>query len=130
MKIYDQFGISRDTKHYEAVNRLIALKKKSGTDPFPVIEECFKIWKASAPGTWQSYLVRLENIKHTRADEHASVYDKEHGGYLRYTLDIPEKVMMMIRMIYTADELPMDKKFFREFAKRFKEHVVPEKNNI
>lgn len=126
--IYDQFGRKRKLAHINAVERLENLKAKHGSNPWPVIEECFNIWTATNPSEWQSYLVYLDDIRETRKDKkYASTKDKVTGGYLRYTLDIPQKVMYMIRMIYSSEELDMSKEFFKAFARKFPQMRVAEK---
>lgn len=126
--IYDSFGIKRKISHINAVARLEKLKETSGTNPWPVIEECLKVWESKAPKTYESYLIHLDNVKKTRKDsKFASTYDKQTGGYLRYTLDIPQDVMYMIRCLYTADELPMNKRFFESWAKKFPKMMIAEK---
>lgn len=129
MKVYDSFtGILRNSTDVIATDRLIELKKSSGTNPWPVISEILKIWADKSPKEWKSYLIRLQDIKRTRKDrKFASTYDKVNKGYLRYILDIPQKVISMIRCLYTADELPMNRKFFIEFARRFPRLKVAEK---
>lgn len=126
--IYDSFGIKRKIKDVAAVERLFSLKEKSGSNPWPVIEQCIKIWESSEPNTWDSYLYHLESTRETRKDQKfASVHDKKNDGFLRYTLDIPEKVLFMIRCVYDADELPMNKEFFQSFAQRFPKFKIAEK---
>lgn len=126
--IYDNFGVKRKLSHIRMIEKLCKLKETSGSDPWPVIEECFKIWHATNPTEWDSYLFYIDDIRKTRKDKKfASTTDKVTGGILRYTIDIPQKVMMMIRMLYTPEELPMEKPFFTEFAKRYKNLVIPEK---
>lgn len=128
--IHDQYGIKRKLSHINAVERLELLKKKSGSDPWPVIEECFKVWQATNPKQWQAYLVDVEEVRQSRRDKKFATANKDsvHDGILRYTLDIPEKVMMMIRMIYSPDELDMNKEFFTKFAKRFPQFKVAQSN--
>lgn len=125
--IYNELGQKRKIEHLRAVQRLEQLKKESGSNPWPVIEECFKVWEDTNPTAWKAFLVNVTDTRNTRANKYASVYDKKNGGYLRYTLDIPEKVMYMIRCIYNEQELVMDKKFFHEFARRFPKYKVAEK---
>jgi len=129
MKVYDPaFGTLRESADVLAADSLIELKKKSGTNPWPVIEKAIEIWASREPGTWKSYLVRLDNVRNTRKDKKfGSTYDKYYGGYLRYTLDIPEKVIYMLRVLYTPDELPMNKTFFNEWARRFPKMKIAEK---
>lgn len=128
MYIFDQFGIKRKIEHIRAVEHLEELKAKHGNNFWPVIEECFKIWESTAPKEWKSHLFYLDDIRGTRRGKFAaSRPDEKHGGVFRYTIDIPEKVMFMIRCLYTPDELPMDRQFFIEFAKRFPKYKVAEK---
>lgn len=123
--IYDQFGIPRNISDIRSVEKLESLKRKSQGNPWPVIEECLKIWKDSEPKTWESYLYRLEQVKSTRRDQR---FGQSRTGMYRYTLDIPQKVMFMIRCLYDDEELPMNKEFFHEFARRFPRLKVAEKN--
>lgn len=123
MKIYDQFGVARDIKYLNAANKLFTLKKKSGSNPWPVVEECLKIWTETHPTQYNSFLVDLTDIKETRKNKFASS-DQEA---FRYTLDIPETVMYMIRMVYSAEELPMDKSFLRAWGKKFPKMKIAER---
>lgn len=126
--IYDQFGIPRKIEHLNAVERLETLKAKHGANVWPVIEEVIKVWEKTNPKEWQSYLFYIDELRHTRKDKkYASTKDPVHGGYLRYTLDIPEKVMYMLRCLYTPEELPMDRKFFLAFARKFPRFKVAER---
>lgn len=128
--IYDQFGIRRRVSDLNAVERLFALKGKSSSNPWPVIEECVKIWEATNPTEYKSFLFELEDIKQTRRDKFASSdpkKDTKYGGQFRYTLDIPEKVMYMLRCVYDTDELPMNREFFMAWSKRFPKMKVAEK---
>jgi len=125
--IYNHLGQPRDTKHIQAVVHLENLKSTSGTNVWPVIEECLQVFASSNPTHYKSHLVYLDETKRTRANKFASKHDKKNDGYIRYIADIPEKVIMMIRALYSAEELPMDKDFFREFARRFPQYRVAEK---
>ena len=128
--LYDSLGRKILTKDISAVERLITLKKKSGTSPWPVIEECIKIWEDKKPLEWKSFLFEVANVRDSRANKFASSdpkKDKVHGGQLRYILDIPDFVMFLIRRVYSVDELPMTKQFLYEFARRFPKLRVAEK---
>jgi hypothetical protein len=128
MKILDRYGIERDSNDLQAVQKLETLKKENGSDPWPVIEECFHIFEQRHLQEYKSYIIHLDNIRKTRKDpKYASTKDPISGGYLRYTLDIPEPVMRMIRGVYNPDELPMNKEFYTEFARRFRNYRIAEK---
>lgn len=124
----DKYGRRHKWSDYSKTQKLFKLKESSGSNPWPVIEECFNIWSASAPNTYRSFLYEIEQTRNTRKDrKFGSTVDKGTGETLRYTLDIPEKVIFMLRVLYTPNELPMNRDFFIEFAKRFPKFKVAEK---
>lgn len=121
-------GVPRSAQAVSAVKtveHLVSLKARSGSDPWPVIEECLNIWADSNPERFRSFLYGIEETKETRSD---AKYGLSKTGAFRYTLDIPEKVMYMIRCLYTDDELPMDKEFFHSWARRFPKMKIAERN--
>ena len=128
MYLFDSLGRKHKISHLHWVDNVTKLKKKSGNDPWPVVESCFNFWANQSPSRYRSFLVSIDNTRETRKDpKFASSNDKVTGGILRYTLDIPEEVMFMVRCVYTEDELPMDREFFNEFAKRFPRFKIAEK---
>lgn len=122
MYIYNSLGQKIDMKDVSAVEALLKLKKKSGSSPWPVIEKCIEIWEKKRPSEWRAFLVEVKDVKQTRRNKLAS---SESGGG-RYLLDLPEKLMYMIRAIYSSEELNMNKDFMREFARRYPKFAVPE----
>lgn len=109
-----------------AADKLLKLKEDSGSNPWPVIEQCIKIWADKHPTKWDAYLVKVQNVRDTRHNsKYANSPDPNSGG--RYLLDIPQSVMLMIRCVYDADELPMNKEFFHEWMVRFPKMAIPEK---
>jgi len=126
--LYDQFGRKIQLADVRAVEHLEKLKKKHGNDIWPVIEACIKIWSDKHPDQWRSFLMDMSELRETRKDrKFASSTDKATGGILRYTLDIPEKLIMIIRAVYAPEELAMDKEFFHTFARKFPSFQVAEK---
>jgi len=126
--LYGPDGQRHKIDHLRWVDEVTRLKSKSGSNPWPVIENCFNFWALQSPSRYRSFLISIDNTRETRKDrEYASTKDPIHGGYLRYTMDIPEEVILMIRCIYNVDELPMNREFFNEFAKRFPRYRIAEK---
>jgi hypothetical protein len=123
MIIYNQHGEPRQVSDIEAATRLIQLKEKHGSDVWPVVEECLRIWIAKKPQEYKSFLLDLKDMRETRSNKYAS----SKTEMFRYTLDIPETVVYMLRKLYTTSELPMDKKFFRTWARKFPKMRVAEK---
>lgn len=124
----DSNGMIRpvDTGLIDSVDKLIDLKKESGSNPWPVIEKLFELWKISKPTEWKSYIIYIKETRDTRKDKKFAC-GKEKFNPVRYTLDIPQWIMLAIRMIYSKEELPMDKVFFRHFAKHFPKFKIAEK---
>ena len=123
--IYDMFGRKVDVAFIE---KYAMLKKKSGSSPWPVIEEAIRDWHKTSPKEWKAFLISVQDLRETRKDpKFASTTDKVTGGILRYTLDIPFPVMKIIRAVYNVDELPMNREFFQIFARKFPQFRIAEK---
>lgn len=122
MKVYSPLsGRLIDSKIYSAADYLVQLRKKKPM--WDVIDEIIRIWIESKPRQWKAHLVQIKAERDTRKNKFASTKDKS----LRYMLDIPEKIIMMIRILYTPSEAPMDKEWMKIFAKRYPRFVVAEK---
>lgn len=114
----------------EAADRILKLKK---TKPmWEVIGEIIKFWASANPSEYQSFLIEIEETKRSRKEttvgsKSFSGVSKKGGSYINYMLDIPVRVYNIIRIVYTADELKMDKKFFRQFMRKFPAFKISQK---
>lgn len=106
------------------VNHLVKLKETNGSDFWPVIDVILKWWQGKNPTEWKSYLLELQNVRETRADEK---YGESVGKTGRYMLDVPQSVMLVIRKLYSVDELPMNKKFWLTFGRKYPAFKVAQK---
>lgn len=109
-------------KQARFADEVIRLKNTEG--PWAVIDAILKYWKETHPTRFEAYLIELKDKRDTRLNARGS----NRSGSMRSWIDIPQQVFAMIRAIYRANELPMDKKFFREFARRYPVFVVREKD--
>ncbi len=116
----------------QLADKLIQLKKTKSK--WEVIAFIVDSWAKTNPKSWRSHVINLQAVKQSRklttigTKEFSGVSkDKTTGAYLRYALDIPEKVIFIIRKLYNAEELPMDKEFFDQFGKRFPIFVISER---
>ena len=112
-------------KAADFVLHLEDLKKNSGKNPWPVIEEILNFWADQNPRRFKSFLYQMEETRATRFD---NKYGKSKGEAFRYTLDIPQDVMFMVRHVYSVEELPMNKQFFHEWAMNFPKMKVAERS--
>ena len=124
MYLFDTQGRRHKIKHLNWVEQVTKLKRKSGSSPWPVIEECFNFWASHRPTEYRSFIVSIDDVRETRKDQKFGTTPQQS---YRYKLDFPEEVMMYIRCIYNVDELPMDKYFFAEFWKRYPKMRIAEK---
>lgn len=121
-------------EHIATVDYLIKLKrecpaKMTYTDHLweNIIPSVVKLWKHSKPAEYKSYIVEMDDIRETRKNEYASSLDKETGIEQRYIVDIPQFIISVLRLLYTVEEMPMNKEFFRDFARKFPEFKVAQK---
>lgn len=122
MKVYD--AVSQ--RWVEGENALLAdtlLDMKRKKPLWTVISYIVETWKKSNPSRYNSFLFNVKEKRQSRATKFGS----NKNLTLRYSLDIPVKVYQIIRVLYSTDELKTDKKFLREFARRFPEFRIAEK---
>lgn len=133
MKVYnanlDRLIDSKDQLLTDAI-----WKAKEKKNPWEVIDLILKAFKETKPRRYQSYVIHLKNLKESekRTNVGNSTFrgvskDKENDAYLAHTVDFPVWLMMAIRKVYGPQELQMDKEFFREFGKRYREFQIMEK---
>jgi hypothetical protein len=103
------------------VDKLMQARKDKSV--FDVIAIIIDYWKTINADKYDSFIFQMQETRKTRANDTASTKDKTQ----RYLLDIPEQIIRFIRVMYNSDELKMDKRFFRSFAKRFPEFKVAQK---
>ena len=122
MKVYNSFSDSWvDSNIMLLADKL--LKLKSEKSMWEVIDEVISWWIKTRPTQWKAHLIEIKDLKETRTNKWASTKDKS----LRYVLDIPEKIMLIIRKLYNTQECPMDKRWMLKFARRYPSMVVAEK---
>ncbi|KKP54483.1 MAG: hypothetical protein UR46_C0020G0003 [Parcubacteria group bacterium GW2011_GWA1_33_6] len=122
MKVFNSISNSLvDSEIYSAADLLVKLRNTKGM--WEVIDEVLNIWHKNHPKEWKAHLIDIKDLRDTRKNEFASTKDKS----LRLVLDIPEKIILMIRKLYDVQECPMDKKWMLKFAKRYPNMVVAEK---
>jgi len=132
MKVYNQ-TLNRlvDSKDQLLTDKIWEAKKNK--NPWDVVDMVIKAFKARQPKKYQSYLIRLEALRAAQKktwvgnkEFRGVVKDKKNDAYLAHTVDFPVWLLMAIRKVYNTKELEMDKKFFREFGKRYPEFRIME----
>lgn len=112
------------------VNRL--LKFRESQDIWKVIGEIVNIWLKSHPVEWKSFIIHLKAVKsdqkRTRIGKSTWRGVSRTGSIERsLVLDMPNWILLCIRKLYTSEELPFDKKFYRQLADKFPVFRIREK---
>lgn len=122
MKVIDSStGRINTTKDIQFADKVLTLKNTKGV--WDVVDEIVSFWVHGNPDKYDSFITDLEIKKSTRRDAFGSNKAKS----IRSTLDVPVRILSMIRSIYHADELPFDKKFFNTIWRRYPAFRVSEK---
>lgn len=110
-------GKVRNSDDVELAEKAMEAKEKEG--PWGVIDVLIRAWGERAPEQVQALRIELD-------DHRELLDDKKFGQTLggkdferRFTLVFPQNLQLMIRSIYKADELPFDREFYQEFARRY-----------
>lgn len=115
----------QDSSAVMAADRLLDLKKKK---PFwEVCDEVVKIWSEKQPKVYKAYIVNLKDIKETRRDQKHATSSKSSYNQLRYIVDCPEMIVLVLRQLYGTDDLQMDKEFWMKFASRYPVFRIPDR---
>lgn len=124
--VVDEKGLPRKIEDMSLADKVIAAKNKD--DKWAVIDLLLRAWAERTPEEAQALKIQLEDQRETLADQE---FGQTKGGAdfnRRFTLVFPLQLMMMLRAVYSDEELTMDSKFYREFAKRYPSFRVAEKD--
>lgn len=105
----------------EFVDSLILLNKKNGTPNTVTTENDWKTLEYIMQGFETLYPVKAyefyEHMKKWRELSTAMGVSREGEAIIQHQLEVPEKVMSMIRIVFP--NLKWDKKFVAKFSRRF-----------
>lgn len=120
-------GIPRKYKDVHFVEQVEALKSKSGSDPWSVIDLLIKAWADRAPEEVEAMHIVIKEYREALFDPKFGQTKEGKDFGRRFTLDFPKRLMLLIRSVYSSEELPMDSIFFRAFAKKYPFFRIPDK---
>lgn len=122
---YDEdTGKISDSSTIDTVDKI--LEMKATKSPWEVIDYLVQIWYSRSPEEAQGVLVQVDDLRDTRKDQVFAETDDKNMNR-RLVVLFPIALQGLIRKVYTAQELNFDKKFFQEFAQRYKAFQIPEK---
>jgi len=103
------------------------VKKRNQKDPWTVIDTLVRTWAKRSPDEVEAVMVNVSQYRETLTDKQFGQTTLGKDQERRFTLAFPRTLMLMIRTMYKAEELPFDKKFFAAFAKKYPAFRVAEK---
>lgn len=106
-------------------DRVIEAKKHKA--PWETIDLLVNEWSNSSPEDFRAFKIQMDDYRSGLFDRKYGTTREGKNAERRFTMVFPEKLFHMIRAIYRVDELPMDKKFYQEFLKRYPLFKIPEK---
>lgn len=117
-------GKIRESPDVFFAEKAIELKRNKGV--WAVIEFLMKRWMSDSPEEVKAFKVHIEDTRSNQIDKKfGRTRDKVMDR--RLVVVFPYELQRMIRALYHADELKMDRKFFNEFARRFPAFRIPER---
>lgn len=124
--VVQENGKIRDVGDVELAEKLVEMRKNK--DPWQVIDAMVKVWAKNSPDDVEAMRINVAQYKEGLDDSEFGQTKDGKDQERRFQLAFPKNLMLMIRTIYKTEELPMDKKFFAEFGKRYPFFRVAEKD--
>ncbi len=118
-------GKFRDASDVQLADKTLETRKNKGL--WGTLELLVDAWAKKTPEEFQGFKIQIDAYRDGLVDPK---YGQTKGGKdmeRRFTMVFPQSLYMMIRSMYKADELNMDRKFLAEFANRFPMFRIPEK---
>lgn len=118
-------GKIRGADDVALADKVLETKKNKGV--WDTIDLLVEAWAKKTPEEFNGFKVQMEDYRDNLSDP---TYGQTNGGRnqeRRFTMVFPQRLFLMIRSIYKSQELPMDRKFYNEFGRRYPLFRVPEK---
>ncbi len=115
--VVQENGKIRNVGQLELAEKIVEMRKDK--DPWAVIDTMVKVWAKNSPDDVEAMRINIGQYRESLIDKKFGQTKLGKDQERRFQLAFPKNLMLMIRSIYKSEELPMDKKFFAEFAKRY-----------
>lgn len=126
LKMFDNLtGKILNAEDVELAEKVIETRKQK--DIWETIDLLVTAWAERTPDEFQAFKVQIKGYRDNLADPKFGQTKEGKDLETRFTVAMPQTLMLMIRTQFKATELPMDKKFFREFVKKYPFFRIPDK---
>lgn len=103
----------------------LVIKTKNNKGMWPTIELLLQYWMSKTPEDVKAFKVQVQDTRSDLRDKKFG-QTKDKNMERRLTVVFPEALHNLIRVVYPASEMKMDREFFNEFAKRFPAFRIPD----
>ena len=115
----------RKADDVELAEKIVDMTKNK--DRWEVISELVNTWSKRTPEEFQGFKIQTEALRSGLHDRKFGQTKEGRQMERRLTMVFPHSLFLMIRSVYKAQELPMDKRFYAEFLHRFPFFKIPDK---
>ncbi len=119
-------GKIRSVDQLELVEKIIDMRNNK--NPWEVIDKLIEVWAKTSKDEVEAMRINVDEYREVQIDKRFGTTKHGKDQERRFQLAFPRNLMLMIRTQYKADELPFDRKFFAEFARRYPAFKVAESN--
>lgn len=118
-----------DANLYLFIERLMKLRNDKKT--WDTIDEIVRFYRKKYPQEYKESIEISQGLRQSRGDEWGrgdrELHKVAREASWRMLLNLPFRLMAIIRKVYNEEELPFDRKFLKKFGTKYPEFLVPEK---
>lgn len=118
-----------DVDLYQFIENLMKLRDEK--KQWEALDEIVKFFRKFYPVEYKESVDISRGLRMTRGDEwgrgHKDLHKEARKANLRMVMNIPFRLIAIIRRVYDEQELPFDRNFLRKFGSKYPEFLVPEK---
>lgn len=123
--VVDENGKTRSKEDIDFADSVIKLKNTK--DHWAVIEKLIGRWVTSESDEAEALKIQIEDYKEMLDDKEFASTKGGKDMDRRFSLIFPIRLMLMIRAIYSEEELQFDRKFYKDFVKKYPNFAIAEK---
>ena len=109
------------------------MKLRENKRPWEALSEIVAFYKKHYPKEYEETVLISRDLRGTRGDEwgrgNKLLHKESREANLRMVMNLPFRLISIIRKIYNETELPFDRQFLKKFGIMYPEFLVPKKGN-
>lgn len=118
-----------DVTVYLFIEKLMKLREDKRQ--WEALDEIVTFFKKNYPLEYQESVEISKDLKKTRGDEWGRgdkyLHKVSRSASWRMVMNMPFRLVAIIRKVFSEQDLPFDRKFLRKFGTKYPEFLVPER---